>query len=91
MVTHSSILAWRTPWTEEPGGLQSMGSQSPTQLKQPSTSTAQHIFLLFVALLVYLLVYFLRHGLDNMMLCKDQTSWKILVDGKCSVICFWLP
>ena len=26
MVTHSSILAWRTPWTEESGGLQSMGS-----------------------------------------------------------------
>ena len=25
MVTHSSILAWRIPWTEEPGGLQSMG------------------------------------------------------------------
>ena len=24
---HSSILAWRIPWTEEPGGLQSMGSQ----------------------------------------------------------------
>ena len=27
MATHSSILAWRLPWTEEPGGLQSMGSQ----------------------------------------------------------------
>ena len=26
MPTHSSILAWRIPWTEEPGGLQSMGS-----------------------------------------------------------------
>ena len=25
--THSSILAWRIPWAEEPGGLQSMGSQ----------------------------------------------------------------
>ena len=25
MVTHSSILAWEIPWTEEPGGLQSMG------------------------------------------------------------------
>ena len=25
--THSSILAWRIPWTEEPGGLQSIGSQ----------------------------------------------------------------
>ena len=27
MATHSSILAWRIPWMEEPGGLQSMGSQ----------------------------------------------------------------
>ena len=26
MATHSSILAWKLPWTEEPGGLQSMGS-----------------------------------------------------------------
>ena len=28
MATHSSILAWRILWTEEPGGLQSMGSQT---------------------------------------------------------------
>ena len=27
MATHSSILAWRIPWTEEPGGLQSMGCE----------------------------------------------------------------
>ena len=27
MATHSSILAWRIPWIEKPGGLQSMGSQ----------------------------------------------------------------
>ena len=32
MATHSSILAWKIPWTEEPGGLQSMGSRSQTQL-----------------------------------------------------------
>ena len=32
MTTHSRILAWKIPWTEEPGGLQSMGSQSPTRL-----------------------------------------------------------
>ena len=31
--THSSILAWEIPWTEEPGGLQSMQSQSWTRLK----------------------------------------------------------
>ena len=28
MATHSSILAWRTPWTEEPGGLQTIGLQT---------------------------------------------------------------
>ena len=32
MTTHSSILAWRIPWSEEPGGLQSMGAQSWIQL-----------------------------------------------------------
>ena len=33
MATHSGILAWEIPWTEEPGGLQSMGSQkSKTRL-----------------------------------------------------------
>ena len=32
MATHSSILAWEMPWTEEPGRLQSMGLQSQTQL-----------------------------------------------------------
>ena len=36
MATHSTILAWRIPWTEEPGGLQSMGSQSWTRLKRLS-------------------------------------------------------
>ena len=33
MATHSSILAWRIPWAEESGGLQSMGSQ-----RQPGLS-----------------------------------------------------
>ena len=32
MATHSSILTWEIPWTEEPSGLQSMGSQSQTRL-----------------------------------------------------------
>ena len=34
MATYSSILAWRTPWTEESGGLQSVRLQSQTQLKR---------------------------------------------------------
>ena len=32
MATHSSTLAWKIPWAEEPGELQSMGSQSQTRL-----------------------------------------------------------
>ena len=30
IATHSSVVGWKFPWTEEPGGLQSMGSQSGT-------------------------------------------------------------
>ena len=33
MAIHCSAFAWRIPWTEEPGGLQSIGLQSQTQLK----------------------------------------------------------
>ena len=32
MATHSRVLAWETPWTEVPGGLQSVGLQSRTRL-----------------------------------------------------------
>ena len=38
MATHSSSLAWRIPRTEEPGGLQSTGSQSQTRLKRLSST-----------------------------------------------------
>ena len=36
MATHSSIFAWEIPWTEEPGGLQSMGSQDSDMTEQLS-------------------------------------------------------
>ena len=48
MATHSSILALEIPWTEEPGGLQSMGSQrvghdlETTQQKQQTKKTKQN-------------------------------------------------
>ena len=41
MATHSSILAWRMPWTEEPGGLQSMGSQRVRHDRVTEHSAAQ--------------------------------------------------
>ena len=41
MATHSSILAWRIPWTEEPGGLLFMGLQSWTRLSSPKWKEQQ--------------------------------------------------
>ena len=38
MTTHFSILAWEIPWTEEPGGIHSMGSQSQRRLSQTHSS-----------------------------------------------------
>ena len=47
MASHSRILSWRTPWTEEPGGLQSMGLQRVghdlvTKLQQKSKTAISH-------------------------------------------------
>ena len=44
MATHSSIFAWRIPLTEEPGGLQTVGLQSRTRLKQLSMYTHMGLF-----------------------------------------------
>ena len=43
MITHSNILAWRIPWTEEPGGLQSMGSQESDRTEWLNHQHQQHI------------------------------------------------
>ena len=45
MATHSSILVWRIPWTEEPGGLQSMGSQRVRHGWVTITHTHTHTWL----------------------------------------------
>ena len=43
MATHSSILAWRMPWTEEPGGLQPMGSQRGDTTEHRRAQTHCHV------------------------------------------------
>ena len=42
IATHSSILAWRIPWTEEPGGLQSVGSERVRQNLVTRRHTDKH-------------------------------------------------
>ena len=46
MATHSNIHTWRIPWTEEPGGLWSVGSQSRTRMKRLSTHTCTSVVML---------------------------------------------
>ena len=54
MATHSSILAWKIPWTEESGGLWSMGSQSQTLLSMRTRSYVlydfRQVYLAFLSL-----------------------------------------
>ena len=45
MATHSSILTWRIPWTEEPGGLQSIGSQKSRTEQKRLSMHAHKVFL----------------------------------------------
>ena len=41
MAAHSSVLAWESPWTEEPGGLQVTGSQSRTRLSAQAAAGSE--------------------------------------------------
>ena len=69
MATHSSILAWRIPWTEEPGGLQSMGSQRVGH----DWSNLAHTFIISVCmylLCIYVWIYLLSIYLSIICVCK---------------------
>ena len=56
MATHSSILAWRIPWTEEPGRLQSIGSESD-MLKRLSKISVSKYNISMIFLTVYLMMH----------------------------------
>ena len=46
MATHSSILAWKIPWTEEPGGLQSIGHKESDMTEHTHTPAGMHFSLI---------------------------------------------
>ena len=77
MPTHFSIIAWRIPWTDEPGGLQSMGLQ---EVRHDSTSDKRH--------LRYVTLNFWFSGLDTfwvseVLLCS---RWLSIIFGQ---FIFW--
>ena len=80
MATHSSILAWRVPWTEEPGGLQSIG------LQRAGHDWVTHTFtflLFFLKHLVSCYAYFCNHCiigyLGGCLLLKINSPWFLLL------------
>ena len=67
MATHSSILAWRIPRTEEPGGLQSIGSHSQTGLSDLAR-THSHALIQF-----YILFFLMETSYFMLCLMSFQT------------------
>ena len=63
VATHSSILAWRIPWTEEPGGPQSMGPQSQTRLSSLAHTLSCLLFQQLVHFSSWFLLQYLTPGL----------------------------
>ena len=82
MATHSSILAWRIPWTEELGGLQSTGR------KESDTTERLHSLSGFIVYILKLSVY-LQMMLNHFMYQKKKTkpTKKILNNKINSNIC----
>ena len=57
MATHSSVLAWRIPWTEQPGGLQSVGTQRAGHDRVINTffsASVEHLFMCLLAIRIFL-------------------------------------
>ena len=67
VATHSSILAWRIPWTDKPGGLQSVGSQSNRTEQLNNNNKVRYI----------LVLYFLVHiTFCNLLVCWNCSELK---------------
>ena len=90
MAAHSSILAWEIPWTEEPGGLQSMGSQRVghdirTQQRQENESSRLHSTCIVLGIVNSLKMTesiqgaVLQLSANTVVLYKGQESFQILV------------
>ena len=76
MATHSSILAWTIPWTEEPGGLQSMGSQRVGHDKV--TFTSLHIYICFLYNKYIIHAIYINCDIINIFF-KDITTFSLRV------------
>ena len=82
MATHSSILAWRAPWTEEPGGLPSMGSQRVGHVWASNTFTCfpnQACYVPGYTIIPQLLLFELFQVIRSSVFEETSTSYHLLV------------
>ena len=78
MAAHSSILAWRTPWTEEIGGLQSVGSQRVGNHQAATLSLKYYFYQLSVSRRICV-----KEGnVIGASKGTDQNSWLAVMDDK---------
>ena len=83
MATHSSIFAWRLSWTEEPGGLRSIGLQSWAQLKRHSMHASAYLRLsLFLPAILIPACDSFSPAFHMMYSGKPLQSWKKLPEGQ---------
>ena len=87
MATHSSILAWRIPWTEEPGGLKSLGCK-----ESDMTEETEH-----TCIYVCVYIYIYTHTHTYRYICSCQLNYKTLMkeiendtDRKKNISCPWI-
>ena len=88
MATHSSILAWKIPWTEEPGRLQSMGSQRVRH----DWATSLHLILLFrfFFFLSHIIQFPRKTNLPCISIFPSLFLFSFLIEiqGTSSIVCF---
>ena len=65
MVTHSSILSWRIPWIEEPGGLQSVGHKESDTTEQMTRSLSYIVSHMFMCVCNFCLISWKRKSNDS--------------------------
>ena len=87
MAIHSNIFAWEIPWTEEPGGLQSMGSQSWMDMTEHVRTHVVVLFFKFQGTFVFFSIWL--HQFTFLVVVVDKGSFFFKSSPMLIIFCFW--
>ena len=92
IATHSSILAWKIPWTEEPGGLQSTGLQRVTHDWAHTHTSLFECFLMFLILLFcYNTMFSAISSVQSLSHVRLFATWTTACQASLSITNSWSP